>query len=304
MGQIINMALYKIALLVFLMPGVLSNSNINDPSGNEIYFSSGINTSGRDIYKMNEDGSNKIKLSAKLGTGHNPHNNSPKLSPDGSMLVFHSDPDGHDRYTIWTMNTDGTNPKKLTQKEGLYAAWSPDGRKIVFSGRRKGIWEILLVSIENGKEEFITHNGEEGIRPGWGAACSFHPNGKSIIYSYIREKTMYSLNLETNKKVKLSPEGKSYLHPMYSKDGSRIAVNRKKDSSYELITVSPKGGEERVIVKDVISYSGPSWSDSGKAILFTGMVNDNQEIFKINLDSGQETQLTTNSDFDAMPTWK
>ncbi len=298
------MKILSMSVIVLLVFGLNPNPVSYLHSGNEIYYSSESNSQGRDIYKMNSDGSNRKKLTQKRGNGHYPHNSNPKVSPDGSKIVYQSDPDGHDRYTIWTMNKDGSNQKKITQKEGMYPNWSPDGEKIIYSGRRNGIWEIMMVSSEGGEEELISNNQKEGKTPGWGAVCSFHPNGKSIVYSHIREKVMYSLNLETKERKRLSPVGESYMHPMYSKDGLRIAVNRKKEAGYNLITISPEGKDEEIIAKNVISYSSPSWSDSNKELLFTGMVNDNQEIFKINLETRQETQLTNNADFDAMPTWK
>jgi len=279
------------------------NHNVASQTGNEIYYSSESNSRGRDIYKMNSDGSNKIKLTKKTGNGHYPHNINLKISLDGSKIVYQSDPDRHDRYTIWTMNTDGSNQKKITEEEGLYPNWSPDGKQIIFSERRNGVWEILIVSSEGGKETMVTSNRSEGISPGWGAPCSFHPNGEFFVYTSVREKVMYSMNLSTKEKIRISPIGERYVHPMYSKNGSRIAVIRKKTSAYDLITISPNGKGEKVIAKNVISYSNPAWSNSGKEILFTGMVSQVQQILKKNIETGIEVQLTSNSDFDAMPTW-
>lgn len=276
---------------------------VNQINNNEIYYTSESNSQGRDIYKMNADGSNKQKLTQKQGNGHYPHNINPKISPDGSKIVFQSDPDGHDRYTIWTMNTDGSHLKKITEKEGMYPNWSPNGEKIIFSGRRQGVWEIILIPSDGGMEELVSNNKNEAIRPGWGAVCSFHPDGKSIVYSHIREKVMYSLDLESKTKKRLSPEGESFMHPMYSPDGLSIAVNRKKENGYDLIIMSPNGIELKVVAKNIISYSSPSWSKSGNELLFTGSVKGNQEIFKINLETKEEKQLTKNLEFDAMPTW-
>ncbi|MEO9483777.1 MAG: hypothetical protein ABJG47_10045 [Ekhidna sp.] len=262
-----------------------------------IYFSSSSNSRGRDLYAMTSKKNSHDKLTYQLGSGHYPHFNSPKLSPDGTTLVFQSDPDGHDRYTIWTMKTDGSSLKKITQREGMYPNWSPDGKTIIFSGRRNGIWEILTIPASGGTEQLLTKNYQAGTKPKWGATCSYHPNGKSIIYSYIREKVLYSYNFEDGKSTQLSSNG-SYTHPIYAKDG-RIAVNRKIDESYHLVII--ENGEETVIAKNVISYSAPDWYSNESKLLFVGMVNGNQELFTIDLKTREETQLTKNNDFDAMP---
>ncbi|MEH6537680.1 MAG: hypothetical protein V7719_14870 [Psychroserpens sp.] len=294
-----------IFLLFTWMSSNFWNYNTKNQENKYIYFTTGANSEGRDIVRINEDGSSRTKLTSNNGSNHYPHHNSPKLSPDGVKIVFHSDPDRHDKYVIWTMNIDGSDKTRITQKEGLYANWSPDGKRIVFSGRRNGIWEILTISVDGHEEKNISENFKKEKQPTWGAVSCYHPNGKSILYSYIREKILYSMNLQTKKITQISPSNHSYAQPAFSKDGTQIAVNRKieKDKGYDLIVMSPTGDSIETIAKNVISYSASSWSKYGNEILFAGMVNGNQELFKINLKNKTEIQLTKNSDFDAMPTW-
>ncbi|MEQ9403459.1 MAG: DUF5050 domain-containing protein [Cyclobacteriaceae bacterium] len=274
-----------------------------DLQNNYIYYSSEENSKGRDIYRILVNGEQKEKLTIFSGRGHHTHNNNPKLSPDGSQLVYQSDPDGHDRYTIWVSNTDGSNPKKITQKEGLYPNWSPDGEQIVFSGRRNGTWEILTVSKDGGKEVMITNNHSKTQKPGWGATCTWHPDGQAIIFSYIREKVLYSLNISSGKIDQLTPSGEFYTHPIFSPSGEYIAVNMKSGESYDMVLLTKEGAYIKTISENVISYSYPAWSMNEKELLFTGMVKGNQEIFRTNIETGEEKQLTKNSAFDAMPTW-
>lgn len=275
--------------LLFLLPLFLL--------AQEVIFASENNSRGRDLYSLNIENNKVQKLTTNLGNGHYPHFNNPKLSPDGTKLVFQSDPDGHDRYTIWSMNIDGTNLKKITQKEGMYPNWSPDGSTIIFSGRRNGTWEILSIPASGGPEQIISNNKKNGKNPGWGATCSFHPDGRSIVYSYIREKMLYSYNFETKETERMSVQG-SYTHPVYSTDGT-IAVNRKIDQGYDLIVI--KDGKEEVITKSIVSYSAPDWYANNTKLLFTGMMDGNQELFSIDLQTKEEIQLTKNKAFDAMP---
>ena len=293
----------KFKFLIVIGLGLILNLEAQNKSTNDIYYTSELNSSGRDIYKMNSDGTKQIKLTRKHGTGHYPHNNCPKLSPDGTKIAYHSDTDSHDRYAIWTMNIDGSNQKRITEKEGLFAEWSPDGKTLIFSGRRNGVWEILMIPSNGGEESNLSNNFRKAKKPGWGAICSYHPNGKSIVYTHVREKVLYAMDLETNVIKQLSPSNHKYTNPAFSKDGLSIAVIRKISDSYDLITISPDGKNGKVIAKKALSYSRPAWSNSGKELLFVGMVNKNQEIFKINIETGEEIQLTNNSDFDAMPTW-
>ena len=297
--------LKTIASLVLLL--FVSSQKPNSPTPTQenifIYYTSDQGTSGRDIYRMDAQGGNRRKLTSKTGRGHYPHNNGPKLSPDRARLVFHSDPDGHDRYTIWTMNIDGSGLKKITTAEGLYPAWSPDGKMIVFSGRRGGVWEILTVSADGSWHETnISQNKKHGRKPGWGATAAYHPNGERIVYSYIREKMLYTMELKSGQVTQLGENGSKYTHPIYSPDGERIAVNLDEGNGYHL-AIWEHQGSKRIVAENSLSYSTPSWSHDGSEILFSRKAGGSPEIFKITLETGKVTQLTDNPAFDAMSTW-
>ncbi|GAB5526636.1 MAG: hypothetical protein Roseis2KO_45080 [Roseivirga sp.] len=201
------------------------------------------------------------------------------------------------------MNIDGSDARRLTQKEGMYPNWSPDGKTIVFSGRRKGVWEILTVPAIGGEETLLTQNHKKSEKPGWGANSTFSADGSALFYSHVREKVLYRMNLKTGEVHALSSTNEAITHPVISPDGTRIAANRKTGTGYTLVTMSLTGTDIKEVVSNVVSYSPPAWSPDGKTLLFTGMVNNNQELFKVELATGKETQLTDNNAFDALPTW-
>jgi Tol biopolymer transport system component len=81
------------------------------PDGKKIVFSSQF--AGRkegEIYAMNFDGTGLIRLTSTVAL-----NNMPSWCPDG-RIVFVSDRAGND--DIWIMNTDGSNPTRLTTNPG------------------------------------------------------------------------------------------------------------------------------------------------------------------------------------------
>ena len=89
-----------------------------------------------DIWVMDADGSNQIKLTASLGTDRDP-----VWSPDGKSIAFWSN--RADGLQTWVMDADGGNERNLSAmiKEafpdgpggGWPSDWTPDGR-ILFNG--------------------------------------------------------------------------------------------------------------------------------------------------------------------------
>lgn len=94
------------------------------PDGTRIAFGS----SGH-IWLISPDGSNLMQLTTDPAGGR-----MPEWSPDGAKIAFLSNRGGSE--DIWIMNADGTNSMKVTNGlVGIFSspAFSPDGRRIVFS---------------------------------------------------------------------------------------------------------------------------------------------------------------------------
>jgi Tol biopolymer transport system component len=124
----------------------------------------------RNIWLIRPDGTGKRKLTQNGGCH-------PSFSPDGSWIVYEHkgdiwkvNIDGGDHHTvnltgdivdrcsrpelspvddriaflvrgnIWTTNSEGVRPKRLTTKEGVVDfKWSPDGKRIVYGVEGGGI---------------------------------------------------------------------------------------------------------------------------------------------------------------------
>src|SRR2546430_3028000 len=69
-----------------------------------------------------------------LASGGERRDSDPAWSPDSKTLAFFSNAGEKDQVQLWTVNADGSNPKKLTNLKG-YAArprWSHDGKHVAF----------------------------------------------------------------------------------------------------------------------------------------------------------------------------
>jgi serine/threonine protein kinase/Tol biopolymer transport system component/Tfp pilus assembly protein PilF len=99
----------------------------------------------------------------------------PDPSPDGEWLTASSM--GQERH-IFIMRTDGTERRDLTPGDYRYAwpRWSPDGKRIVFSSRRSGDYELWIVNRDGSGLRQLTQSSGGHYSP-WSA------DGSMIAYS-------------------------------------------------------------------------------------------------------------------------
>ena len=69
-------------------------------------------------------------------------------APDTAKIVFTSTRDGD--WEIYTMNTDGGQPVRLTQNfaDDFNPVWSPTGEEILFVSDRDGVHDLYLMNAD------------------------------------------------------------------------------------------------------------------------------------------------------------
>lgn len=97
-----------------------------------------------DLWKVNRNGGNAIRLSSNIGEESYPH-----FSPDGKMIAFTGQYSGNS--DVYLVSIEGGEPTRLTWHPGadVVTGWSPDGKSVLFRSGRTGyptgtnqIWKV------------------------------------------------------------------------------------------------------------------------------------------------------------------
>jgi TolB protein len=211
----------------------------------------------------------------------------PAWSPDGSQIAFSSGTgrvvDGlAKRYSIYVMDADGTDVRRITQRrlpaqgEDSDPMWSPDGTQLVF--QRLNVRDALP---------------RDGI-------------------------ALWTIDLGTLTEHRVTPwRVRAGDTPDWSPDGARILFHsnnkpRKDGLSANLYTIHPDGTGLRQLTfatGGVIQYLGSSYSPDGTMITYgrkpaTGGRDLNAaDVFTMWVDGSHKTPVTRTRKYDSYPDW-
>jgi dipeptidyl aminopeptidase/acylaminoacyl peptidase len=133
------------------------------PDGARIAFA-GDPTGAPELYLMNPDGSNVVRVTTQLGVA----GSRPTWSPDSKRLAFGCEVVSGNR-DICVIDVNGSGLVRLTADAAIDdgAAWSPDGATIAFSTTRYGAYSELATMRGDGSNVTRLGGGIIGSEPAW-----------------------------------------------------------------------------------------------------------------------------------------
>jgi Tol biopolymer transport system component len=243
------------------------------------------------IYSVHVDGSAHRALVRNPGGGAG----GATWSPDGKLLAFWSERSapGDTSRGLFLMTARGHLLRRLTPR-GLVASrdsdpptWSPDGRRIAFSGERRSQRGIWAVGRDGTHLRFLAR---DGFAPVWS------PTGRSIAFGSARIFVVPA----RGGKVRRLTSGPFDSSPAWSPDGRTIAFVRSDSNGVvqSVDLVSASGGRHRSLFRgrDVDIGRTPQWSPSGRLIAFEAR----SSVYVVRVRDGAVSRLHRTGDW---PTW-
>jgi hypothetical protein len=130
----------------------------------------------------------------------------------------------------------------------------------------------------------------------------FRPDGSALAFSSRRDGNweLFSLDLTTGQLSQLTNAAGFHAHPSWSPDSSFIAYESYEDGRFSICIVSAAGGKSVWCGPEKLEAFEPDWIplDPGRVLAFTGRSGLQTDIYTINLDTLEITNLTNTPALD------
>jgi TolB protein len=265
--------------IVHTSPKSLQAPNWTPDGKTLIYNSEGL------MYRFDLDS----KKEGQINTGEVKNNNNDHvLSFDGKMLGLSSSIQKAGGSIVFTVPVSGGTPKQITPKGPSYLhGWSPDGKKLLFTGQRNNEFDIYEVPATGGKEVRLTT--AKGLDDG----SEYTPDGKYIYFNSNRTGEMKIWRMKPDGSGQeqvtegdfhdwfphISPDGKWIVFISFPKEEAKADDHPFYKHVY--LRMMPVDDPKQIKVIAYL-YGGqatintPSWSPDSKKIAF---VSNTKEFF-------------------------
>lgn len=216
----------------------------------------------------------------KIYTGYATNNNNDHvLSFDGKSIgISHHVESESNNSIVFTVPLKGGNPKRVTPLGPSYLhGWSPDGNDLVYTGSRKGEFDIYKMSLKTKKEMRLTD--AKGLDDG----PEYSPDGKYIYFNSVRSGKMklWRMYPDGSKQEQVTFDEYNDWFPHISPDGQwivflsfgpEIQADDHPFYKHVYIRMMPAAGGKPGVIAYVYGGQGtinvPSWSPDSKKIAF------------------------------------
>jgi Tol biopolymer transport system component len=242
------------------------------------------------------------------------------VSRDGSKLAYLAERDK--KVNIYVKNILGGGTRATIQRTFrdtvLDVAISPDARLLAFSDRREGNLNVYMTSAEAGSAiRQVTNSPLDERYP------AFSPDNRSLLYVQMeaskdtssraaagtRQAYMWVYDLSRGSQTQYA-EGYS---AEFAPDSKKVVFNRnsRENQARELWMMELDTGQETLVATDKNrNFMDPTISPDGTKIAFTSGSKDkddgadrNLDIYLMNTDGSNLTQLTFHPGDDMLPKW-
>ena len=224
--------------------------------------------------------------------------------PPPGKILFVAFRDGNQE--IYVMNSDGSDERNVTNDPAtdFDPDWSTDGTRIAFASDRTGDSEIFTMDADGSNLRQLTDGG--GMSPRWSR------DGKRIAFARAGDIAVMDAD-GGNLEIVMEAENQATAADCragafpggWSPDDSAItyysaSVTRQQGQT---CTVTLDGEIAVVITEPEVYNVEPVYSPDGRELVYRGIHDNVHDIWIVNLETGERTNITDDPDLDIEPDW-
>lgn len=159
-------------------------------------------------------------------------------------------------------------------------------------------YELTMADYDGANEVRLIISSQPIMSPSWS------PDGKTIAYVTFenRRAEIFTLNVYTKVRTKLTSFYGLNSNPKWSPDGSKLALVLSKDGNPEIYVLNIQSKRLTRVTNNRAIDTEPSWSVDGGSLYFVSERGGNAQVYSVNLSSGVVKRVTYNGVKNLSPT--
>ena len=265
----VGLCSFLLASLLCASPALAKRNEhrpVYSPDGSEVIFMSMSDKTNGDweLYRMNSDGSNVIRL-----TSHQGWDGYAVWSPKDEEIIFdRGAPNGGEKSPHY-MDLSSKAVKPLGAYQGWLSVstWSPDGNTLAGFHETEEQRDLVFLELDGSIEKRLTDTPKMAEHD-----AHYSPDGKSIAFASGPTggsgSSLELIVIETNKRHVLHTSIGRIYGVSWSPDGSRIAFATNRDGNFEIYVMNRDGSGLANLSNHPGGDFSPAWAPDGSRIAF------------------------------------
>lgn len=278
------------AVLASLLVGAAPAAAIVPGTNGPIVFETS-RDGNNEIYKMNPDGSEQVRLTNLFS-----NEVFPAWSPDSTQITYSSDVAEAGNLDVYVMNNDGSGKTRLTNAPGedRGTSWTSDGEKIVFHSSRDRdethTFDVWIMNPDGSGQTKIFTNGSAAYVCGDSQTGTivFNSSGDPLGTNPTGDFEIFTMDIDGTNVFQVTDNTVLDSGPKWSPDCSQISYNSlDAGNSLDIFRVDADGSDITNLTNTPGVFDAFSaWSPDGERIVFSSNRDGNFEIYTMDSDDG------------------